>query len=77
MQFESMDFDDDSLSHMDLHADTCTDGPDMILIDGTVTKQVEVSGFTDDFGTSKDTGWHLCYCIQRSRNRKDLYHSIW
>ena len=55
LQFESMEMDEGTgLSHMVLHTDTCTGGPDMILIDKTVSKRVEVSGFTDDFGTIKD-----------------------
>ena len=32
----------------------------MILIDGTVSKKVEVSGFTDDFGTIKDIPVGTC-----------------
>ena len=61
LQFESTEMEEGAgLSHLDSHADTCTGGPDMILIDGTVSKRVEVSGFTDDFGTIKDIPVGTC-----------------
>ena len=61
LQFESTEMEEGAgLSHLDSHADTCIGGPDMILIDGTVSKRVEVSGFTDDFGTIKDIPVGTC-----------------
>ena len=61
LQFESMEMEEGTgLSHMDSHADTCMGGPDLIRIDGTVSKRVEVSGFTDNFGTIKDVLVDTC-----------------
>ena len=40
--------------HMDSHADRCTGGPEFILIDGSTSKKVEVSGFSEEFGPIKD-----------------------
>ena len=61
LQFELMEMAKDvGLSHMDSQTETCTGGPDMVLIDGTVSKRVEVSGFTNDFGTIKDIPVGTC-----------------
>ena len=45
---------------MDSHADTCTGGPEFILIDGTTSKKVEVSGFSEEFGPIKDIPVGTC-----------------
>lgn len=47
--------------HLDSHADTCTAGANMVLLDGTVTRHVEVSQFSSDYKTMKNipTGKNL------------------
>ena len=46
--------------HLDLHADTCTGGPEFVLIDGTASKVVEVSGFSKEFGPIRDIPVGTC-----------------
>ena len=58
-QIESIDTDEGGLE-MDSHADTCTGGPEMILLDGTVLKRVEVLGFLEQFGSIKDIPVGTC-----------------
>ena len=47
-------------SHLDSHADTCTGGKNMVLIPGTSTKRVEVSGFSSDIGSIKGVPVGTC-----------------
>ena len=46
--------------HLNLHADTCTGGPEFVLIDGTTSKVVEVSGFSKEFGPIRDIPVGTC-----------------
>ena len=45
---------------MDSHADTCTGGPEFVLLEGTTSKMVEVSGFLEEFGPIKDIPVGTC-----------------
>ena len=45
---------------MDSHADTCAAGANMILLDGTVTKNAEVSPFLDKYESMSDIPIGTC-----------------
>ena len=46
--------------HMDSHVDTCAGGPEFVLMDGTTTKLVEVSGFNKKMGPLRDIPIGTC-----------------
>ena len=54
--------DDDPLGgcHMDSHADTCVGGANMVLLDGTVTRHVKVSPFSDQYEAIKGVPIGTC-----------------
>ena len=59
-KIDTIDDGDFGGGHMDSHADTCTGGPEFVLLDGTTSKLVEVSGFSGEFDTIKDIPIGTC-----------------